>query len=49
MGDKDRGFEWLRSASADRSTSMAYLKLDPTLNSLHSDPRFAALVQQTNF
>jgi DNA-binding winged helix-turn-helix (wHTH) protein/TolB-like protein/Tfp pilus assembly protein PilF len=49
MGDKDHGFEFFENASADRSTSMAYIKLDPSLNSLHSDPRFTILLQRTNF
>jgi DNA-binding winged helix-turn-helix (wHTH) protein/TolB-like protein/tetratricopeptide (TPR) repeat protein len=49
MGDKDRAFEWLERASTDRSTSMAYLNLDPTLNGLQSDPRFATLLQRTKF
>lgn len=49
MGNKHHGLEWLEKASADRSTSMAYLRVDPTLNSLRSEPRFASLVKQTNF
>ena len=49
MGNTDHSLEWLERASADRSTSMAYLRVDPTLNSLRSEPRFAVLVRQTNF
>lgn len=49
MGNKDYGLQWLEKASADRSTSMAYLRVDPTMNSLRSEPRFAILIQQTNF
>ena len=49
MGNKDHGLEWLERASADHSTSVAYLRVDPTLDSLRSEPRFASLVQQTNF
>jgi DNA-binding winged helix-turn-helix (wHTH) protein/TolB-like protein/Tfp pilus assembly protein PilF len=49
MGNKNHGLEWLEKASADRSTSMAYLRVDPTLNGLRSEPRFASLIQQTNF
>lgn len=49
LGDKDHAFEFFKNASADRSTSMAYIKLDPALVNLHSDPRFATLVQQTSF
>lgn len=49
MGDKKRGLDWLEKASEDRSTSMAYLKVDPIMNCLRTEPRFAALVQQTKF
>jgi TolB-like protein/DNA-binding winged helix-turn-helix (wHTH) protein/tetratricopeptide (TPR) repeat protein len=49
MGKKDYCLDWLEKASADRSTSMAYLRVDPTLDRLRSEPRFAMLVKQTNF
>lgn len=49
MGDKKRGLDWLEKACEDRSTSMAYLRVDPGMNSLRTEQRFAALVQQTNF
>lgn len=49
MGNKDHGLQWLEKASADRSTSMAYLRVDPTLNGLRSEPRFAVLIEQTKF
>lgn len=43
LGDRSKAFEWLSRAYDDKSTSIAYLKVDPSLNSLRSDPRFAAL------
>jgi Flp pilus assembly protein TadD len=46
LGEKDNAFLWLEKACEDRSTSLAYLKVDPVLNSLRSDPRFSALVQR---
>ena len=49
MGNKNDGLKWLERASADRSTSMAYLRVDPALDSLRSEARFANLIQQTNF
>jgi tetratricopeptide (TPR) repeat protein len=49
MGQKDHGLQWLERASADRSTSMAYLRVEPTLDSLRSEARFESLVHQTNF
>jgi tetratricopeptide (TPR) repeat protein len=49
LGDKDQAFLWLRKAAEDRSTSMVFLRSDPELTSLHSDPRFAQLSQLVNF
>jgi DNA-binding winged helix-turn-helix (wHTH) protein/TolB-like protein/lipoprotein NlpI len=46
LREKDNAFLWLEKACEDRSTSLAYLKVDPVLNSLRSDPRFSALVQR---
>lgn len=49
IGEADLGYRRLESAIADRSTSMAYLSVDPTLNNLRSDPRFTAILRQANF
>jgi DNA-binding winged helix-turn-helix (wHTH) protein/TolB-like protein/Flp pilus assembly protein TadD len=49
LADKDQAFEWFERAVEDRSTSMAYLRVEPALNSLRSDPRFAALARRINF
>jgi TolB-like protein/DNA-binding winged helix-turn-helix (wHTH) protein/Flp pilus assembly protein TadD len=49
LGEKEKAFTWLGKAYDDRSTSLAYLKVDPVLNSLRSDPRFVALVQRIAF
>jgi TolB-like protein/DNA-binding winged helix-turn-helix (wHTH) protein/Tfp pilus assembly protein PilF len=43
LGDRNQAFEWLNRAYEDKSTSIAYLKVDPSLSSLRSDPRFAVL------
>jgi DNA-binding winged helix-turn-helix (wHTH) protein/TolB-like protein/Flp pilus assembly protein TadD len=49
LGEKDRAISWLEKAFEDRSTSIAFLKLDPELIGLHSDPRFKELAQRINF
>jgi tetratricopeptide (TPR) repeat protein len=49
LGEKDNAFTWLGKAYDDRSTSLAYLKVDPVLNNLRSDPRFIGLVQRIAF
>ena len=49
LGENDHAISWLQRAFDDRSTSMVYLKLDPELISLHSDPRFEQLSRRINF
>ncbi len=49
LGDDDHAITWMQKAYEDRSTSIAFLKLDPELTSLHSDPRFEQLSQRVNF
>jgi hypothetical protein len=44
MGDRDQALAWLEKAYAERSDYMPYLRLEPMLDSLRSDQRFAALV-----
>jgi len=43
LGEKDLAFEWLERAYQERSSVLAYLRLDPRLAPLRSDPRFASL------
>ena len=49
LGENDQAITWLQKAYEDRSTSMVFLKLDPELGSLHSDPRFEQLSRRINF
>jgi DNA-binding winged helix-turn-helix (wHTH) protein/TolB-like protein/Flp pilus assembly protein TadD len=49
LGERDHVFEWLQRAYDERSTSMAYFKVDPALNDFRSDPRFAAIAQSIRF
>jgi hypothetical protein len=46
LGEKDEAFQWLRKALGDRSVWLIYLKVDPTFDSLHQDPRFVDLSRQ---
>lgn len=48
-GGNDEAFEWLDRAYQQRDAGMARLRYDPTLASLHDDPRFAALVKKMQF
>jgi DNA-binding winged helix-turn-helix (wHTH) protein/TolB-like protein/tetratricopeptide (TPR) repeat protein len=46
LGDNDEAFEALDQSYAARSNWLIYLKLDPRFDSLHKDPRFAALLKK---
>jgi serine/threonine-protein kinase len=46
LADTDNAFVWLERALEDRSTLINFLGEDPILESLHTDPRFAPLVQR---
>jgi TolB-like protein/Tfp pilus assembly protein PilF len=44
LGRNDQGFEWLDTAFRERSDMLVYLRVDPRLDSIRPDPRFALLV-----
>jgi TolB-like protein/Tfp pilus assembly protein PilF len=49
LGEREHVLEWLQKGYEDRSTSMAYLKVDPVLKDFRSDPRFVSLAQRIRF
>jgi TolB-like protein/DNA-binding winged helix-turn-helix (wHTH) protein/Flp pilus assembly protein TadD len=46
LGDKQHAMKWLQSAYDERAVWMQYLKVDPVLDSVRSQPRFQDLVRQ---
>ena len=44
LGDDDRAFAWFTRAVEERSGWIAYLPVDPRLESLHADSRFETLL-----
>lgn len=48
-GEIDKAFEWLDKAFQKREFGMIFLKLDPTLDTLHSDPRWNDLLRRVGF
>jgi TolB-like protein/Tfp pilus assembly protein PilF len=46
LGEKDLAFEWFEKAIEMRSEHMGWLKVDPRVDALRSDPRFADLVRR---
>ena len=49
LGQFDQAFDWLAKAEAERSFYIGWLKVDPELDPLRSDPRFAALMRKLHF
>jgi hypothetical protein len=46
LGDKNQAFAWLERAYNERSFYLTWIKVDPHLDSLRSDPRFADLMRR---
>ena len=46
LGEKDQAFQWLERSLQDRAWDITYLKVDPLMDNLHADPRFADLVKR---
>ena len=44
LGDRERAFDWLEKACAERSLGLTFLKVDPNLDVLRPDPRFTSLL-----
>lgn len=46
LGDKEQAFQWLERSFQDRAWEITYLKVDPAMDSLRSDPRFNDLMRR---
>jgi len=49
MGDKEHAIEWLEKASTDDRGWMVWLKVDPVMDPIRSDPRFRKLLDDMKF
>lgn len=49
LGDNELAMNWLQKAYADRSNGVVFLKVEPELDALRSDPRFISLLRKLNF
>jgi eukaryotic-like serine/threonine-protein kinase len=48
LGQKDEAMAWLEQGYAARDSHLEFLKVDPTLDALRSDTRFAELLRRMN-
>ena len=48
LEDRDGAFEWLERAYEERSIWLAFLKKEPRLDGLRTDPRLTDLLRRTN-
>jgi serine/threonine-protein kinase len=49
LGDKDRAFAAFDTAMTANDPGLVYLKVDPFLDPIRNDPRYAALLRRLNF
>ena len=49
LGKPEEAIDWLEKAFADRSNGLVFLKVEPELDDLRSNPRFVVLQQKLNF
>ena len=46
LGDVDQAMLWLERAYNEQSPWIGYMRVDPRVDPLRSDPRFSALLKQ---
>jgi hypothetical protein len=49
LRENDAAFLWLEVAREERSPMLTFLKTDPRMDSLRSDPRFNDVLRRMNF
>jgi hypothetical protein len=47
-GETNAALTWLERAYGQRDGGMVFLKIDPLLRNLHSDPRYQVLLRKMN-
>jgi hypothetical protein len=48
LDDRENAFRWLAQAEREHAVGFTYVRVDPHLESLRSDPRFNELLRRTD-
>jgi len=48
LGDRDNAFQWLAQAEREHAVGFTFVRVDPHLEGLRSDPRFDNLLRGTD-
>ena len=46
LDEKDKAFEWFEKAYQERSWFLMFIKMDPLMDSVRSDPRYLSLIRR---
>lgn len=49
LEEKDKAFEWLNKAYEEHAGQMIFIKVDPWIKNLRSDPRYKELLKKVGF
>jgi len=49
LGDKEQALQWLEKGYKEHSPTLYFLKIDPALDPLRSEPRFQDLTRRMKF
>jgi serine/threonine protein kinase/tetratricopeptide (TPR) repeat protein len=49
LGEKEEALRWMEKAYEERSAWMLFIKMDPSLDPLRSEPRFQTMLRNMNF
>ena len=49
LGEKEPALEWLQKAYEERSWGLAFIRVEPDMDSLRLDTRFQDIVRRMNF
>ena len=49
LADKEQTISWLKKGYEERNDDMIYMKIEPVLDPVRSDPRFQDLIRRIDF